>query len=403
MSHFLTARSIDHVVLERGEVGNSWRRERWDSLRLLTPRWQTRLPGMAYDGLEPDGYMSMPELIGFLDTYANEQAAPVQCGTTVESVRPFGGGYLVLTDRGPWRCETVVIASGAFNLPVVPSVDAALPGAIARLTPRDYRSPDQLENGGVLVVGASATGLQLASEIQRSGRAVTLAAGEHVRMPRMYRGRDIQWWMHAVGLLDERFDRVEDLERARRVPSPQLVGTPERSTLDLNALTAEGVRLVGRVAGFRNGRLQLSGSLRNVCRLADLKMGRLLDGIDEWALRSGVNDEVDGPERFEPTHVDESPRLELDLASGEIRTIVWATGFRPDHGWLEVPAFDRKGRLAHDGGVTIAPGLYVLGLPFLRRRKSTFIHGAEDDARDVCAHLAAYLDRDVCSVASSVG
>jgi putative flavoprotein involved in K+ transport len=393
MSHFLTARSIDHVVLERGAVANAWRHERWDSLRLLTPRWQTRLPGCAYTGPDPDGYMSMDEVIRFIQGYAQVSGAPVECGTTVTSIRPRNDGYLVWTDRGPWRCKTIVLASGAFNVPVVPALAAAVPSSIATFTTRHYRHPGQLEQGGVLVVGASATGLQLADEIHRSGRPVTLAAGEHVRMPRTYRGRDIQWWMDAAGHLDQRYDRVDDLARARRVPSPQLIGTPEHRTLDLNSLTSRGVRLVGRLTGLRDGRAQLSGALRNVCRLADLKLGRLLDGLDSWAERTGQVDAVEDRERFEPTRVDASPSLELDLRSGAIRSIVWATGFRPDYSWLHVPVFDHKGRIRHDGGVTVAPGLYVLGLPFLRRRKSTFIHGAEDDARDVCDQLAAHLGR----------
>ena len=393
MSRCLTQRSIDHVVLERGEVANSWRRERWDSLRLLTPNWQARLPGHRYDGPDPDGYMTMPEVIDFVSRYAVAVSAPVEERTRVTSLRPAGDGYRVLTDRGEWRCEAVVIASGAFNVPVVPDVDEAVPSSIARLTPHAYRNAGELAEGGVLVVGASATGLQLADEIQRSGRPVTLAVGGHVRMPRVYRGLDIQWWMDAVGLLDERYDRLDDIARARRVPSPQLIGTPERRTLDLNALVDRGVRLVGRIAGVRDGVAQFSGSLRNVCQLADLKLGRLLAGIDQWASRTGKADEVPAPERFEPTRVASSPCLSLDLRSGEIRTIVWATGFRPDHSWLQVPAFDRRGRLRHDGGVVETPGIYLMGLPFLRRRKSSFIHGAEDDARELAAELARHLDR----------
>jgi putative flavoprotein involved in K+ transport len=393
MSRHLAERSIDHVVLERGEVANSWRHERWDSLRLLTPNWQSRLPGYRYRGSDPDGYMSMAQVIDFVSGYASSISAPVETRTSVTSVRPEGDGYLVVTDRGEWRCETLVIASGAFNIPVVPKLHAAVPASIATLTPRSYRNPDDLEDGGVLVVGASATGLQLADEIHRSGRPVTLAVGEHVRMPRVYRGRDIQYWMDAAGLLDERYDEVDDIARARRVPSPQLVGTPLRATLDLNALTDRGVRLVGRICGIRDGVAQFSGSLRNVCHLADLKMHRLLDNTDAWAARTGEASELPAPERFEPTRVADTPCLGLDLGGGEVRTIVWATGFRPDYSWLHVPAFDRKGRLRHDGGVVEAPGMYVMGLPFLRRRKSSFIHGAEDDARELCADLAEYLDR----------
>jgi putative flavoprotein involved in K+ transport len=243
----------------------------------------------------------------------------------------------------------------------------------------------------VLVVGASATGVQLADEIHRSGRPVTLAVGEHVRMPRTYRGRDIQCWMHETGLLDQRYDAVDDLVRARRVPSPQLVGTPDRTTLDLNALSSAGVRLVGRLAGMRDRVAIFSGSLRNVCALADLKMNRLLANIDSWCLEQGVGG-ADEAERPDPTRVPERPDLTLDLARGEIGTILWATGYRADYSWLDVPVLDAKGRLRHDGGVVDAPGMYAMGLTFMRRRKSSFIHGAEDDARDLATHLAGYLD-----------
>ena len=393
ISHCLRERSIDHVILERGRVANSWRRERWDSLRLLTPNWLSRLPAYRYAGPDPDGYMSMPEVTDFIGAYARQIAAPVETETTVLSVFQSGEGYRVVTDRGSWQCHAVVLASGAFNIPIVPALDKAIPSSIKRVTPSDYRNPGELEEGGVLVVGASATGLQLADEIARSGRPVTLATGGHVRMPRVYRGMDIQWWMDAAGVLDQRLDQVDDINRARRVPSPQLIGTPERATLDLNSLTAQGVELVGRLSNIRNGQAQFSGSLRNACQLADLKMNRLLDGIDAWARQHGKEDEVARPERFEPTRIKESLRLDLDLNGGEIRTIVWATGFRPDYSWLDVPVLDRKGNIRHDGGVAEAPGLYLMGLPFLRRRKSSFIHGAEDDARDLCTHLEGYLDQ----------
>jgi putative flavoprotein involved in K+ transport len=211
-------------------------------------------------------------------------------------------------------------------------------------------------------------------------------------MPRTYRGLDIQYWMRCTGLLDETWLEVDDVVRARRVPSPQLIGTPERSTLDLNALTDQDVELVGRFAGISNGKAQFSGSLRNVCAMADLKLGRLLDTVDEWAQEAGLAPVVEVPERLAATNVHSSPRLGIDLESGEIRSIVWATGSRPDYSWLDVPeAFDPRGRLAHDGGVIAAPGLYTLGLTFMRRRKSSFMHGAEDDVRDLGDHLAGFL------------
>ena len=372
-------------------MANSWRRERWDSLRLLTPSWQSRLPGLRYEGPDPDGYMTMGEVTEFIEQFAAVSRAPVRTGTTVTSVRRTDDGYHVTTTSGELRCRAVVIASGACNQPSVPQIAGAAPAFVEQLTPFDYRDPAKLPNGGVLVVGASATGVQLAAELQRSGRPVTLLVGEHVRLPRTYRGRDVLWWMDASGLWDQRYDEVEDLTRARRLPSPQLVGTPERTTLDLNALTTLGVELVGRWAMVRDGRALFSGGLRNVFSLADLKMNRLLDTFDEWALTSGRDGEFVAPERSAPTRVPDSTRLQLDLRSGEIRSIVWATGFRPDYGWLDVPVVDAKGHLQHEGGVAGSPGLYALGLPVLRRRKSTFMYGIEDDAREVIDHLARYL------------
>ena len=262
---------------------------------------------------------------------------------------------------------------------------------IEQATPHDYRNPSGLPDGGVLVVGGSATGLQLAHEIRQSGREVTLAVGEHVRMPRLYRGRDVQWWMLASGLLDDRIGDADDPVRVRRLPSPQLVGTPERMTLDINALKDLGVRTVGRLMGIRNGRAMFSGSFANVCRLADLKMNRMLDGFDDWAECTGIAAELDPVERFDDTRSNPSASRGIDFNDGSVSSVVWATGFRPDYSWLDVPVLDRKGQLVHDGGV-VAPGLYAMGLPFMRRRKSTFIHGAGSDARAISERIARHLD-----------
>ncbi len=390
MSRCLTDRSIDHVVLERGQVANSWKTERWDSLRLLTPNWQSRLPGYDYQGNEPDGFRTMQETVRYIERYADAIGAPVRTETTVTSVRPDPGGYLVSTNQGTWRAPSVVLASGACNLPSIPSVASALPVSIRQISPLDYRNPDQLEPGGVLVVGASASGIQIADEIHRAGRPVTLSVGEHVRVPRSYRGRDIKWWMDSVGLLDEFYTEVDSIERVRRLPSLQLMGSDDRRDSDLNQLTARGVRLVGRLVGFAGGKAQFSGSLGHLCALADLKMNRLLERIDQWAA-DHLDEELEPPCRFEATRVEPNPPLLLDLVANGIRTIVWATGFRPDYSWLDVPVFDPKGRLKHDGGVVASPGLYVMGLPFLRRRKSSLIDGAGADAMDLSGHLEAWL------------
>ena len=393
MSRCLAERSIDHVLLERGEVAHSWRTERWDSLRLLTPNWQSRLPGFSYDGDDPDGYRSLPEVVDFIAGYAKAISAPVRTHTTVTSVRDADAGYVVRTNRGDWRCRTVVLASGACNIARVPSLAARLPASVASLTAQSYRNPAQLADGGVLVVGASSSGTQIANELQRSGRAVTLSVGEHIRAPRVYRGRDLEWWMDAAGVLDERYDQVDDITRARRVPSLQLAGTPDRSTLDLNVLTDAGVRLVGRLAGVtEDGKAQFAGSLRNMCAMSDLKMRRLLDLIDEWARANGLDHAVEPPDRLPPTRVEEAPPLGMDLVKSGIKTVIWATGYRPDYSWLELPVLDRKGYVTHDGGIVASPGVYLMGMQFLRRRKSALIDGAGDDARELSAHLAAYLD-----------
>jgi putative flavoprotein involved in K+ transport len=250
MSHVLSQRGIEHVVLERGKVANSWRTERWDSLRLLTPNWMSRLPGWRYEGADPYGYMNVREVVDFISAYAMRASAPVVTQARVVSVEPDHDGYRVATSRGDWLSRAVVLATGAFNTPVVPGIAEGMPAGVEQLSAQTYRNPEQLTDGGVLVVGASATGLQLAQEIQRSGRPVTLAVGEHVRMPRVYRGRDIQWWMLASGLLDQRIEEEDEPERARRVPSPQLVGTLDRASLDINVLRRQGVEVVGRLAGI---------------------------------------------------------------------------------------------------------------------------------------------------------
>jgi len=392
-SKHLTDRSIDHVLIERGEVANSWQTERWDSLRLLTPNWQSRLPGYAYDCGDPDGYMSVTEVVGYLKRYAGASGAPVHAHTNVTRVHQVDGDYEVATDQGPWRCRTLVLASGACNIATVPAVAAGLPPEITSLTPMQYRKPDELPDGGVMVVGASATGVQLAREIRSSGRSVILAAGEHVRVPRIYRGRDIKWWMDEIGAMDLRYDALDDIDRARRLPSLQLIGTPGRETIDLNSLRQTGVEIVGRLAGMRDGKVQFSAALPNHCALADLKMNRLLASIDAWVLASRQEDCFPAPHRFEPTEVDPHTRLGMDLNDGSIRTVIWATGYRPDYSWLDVPVLDRKGRIRHDGGVVAAPGMYVMGLPFMRRRKSSFIDGAREDAADLAAHLHLGLRR----------
>ncbi len=385
ISQLLGSRGVEHVVLERGEVANSWRKERWDSLKLLTPNWQTRLPGCAYDGDDPDGYMSVGELVQFLDDYAANTNAPIVTGCEVTSVRRVAERYRVITSQGTWNARAVVLATGACNRPSIPTAASGLPAELTQLTPFDYRSPENVPEGGVLIVGASATGLQFADELLKAGHDVTLAAGEHVRMPRRYRGKDIFYWMTRCGIHDQSYTEIEDIGRGRRLPSPQLVGSTDLPILDLNYLRDRGARIAGRFMRAWNGEIQFSGSLGNVCALADLKMQRLLKLIDETADRDGAP----AAETFAPTCVDDEPLLSMNIE--DVKSVIWATGFKPDYRWLDVDVFDRKGQLRHDGGVVDSEGLYVLGLPLMRRRKSSFIFGIEDDARDIADHLVGYL------------
>lgn len=386
MSHCLSARSIDHVLLERGEVANSWRTERWDSLRLLTPNWLSRLPGWSYRGPDPHGYMRADDVVAHLDGYGRHIGAPVQTRTTVQSVHPDGDRFTVTTDRGQWRSRAVVIASGAASQPRIPAISRQLPGSVRQLAPIWYRNPSQIGDS-VLVVGASASGAQIADELARSGRRVFLAVGDHVRLPRTYRGKDIHWWLDAIGQLDERHDEVEDINRARRLPSLQLVGSPQRRRLDLATLAHQGVELVGRLVGVTASTVQFSGSLMHLCAAADLKLGRLLDRIDAFATDNGF-DGLDRPDRPPAIRIG-TPRTVLDI--GAFDTVVWATGFRPRYPWLENHLLDAKGALRHHGGALAQPGMYVLGLPFTRRRKSSFLDGVGPDALELTEHLVAHL------------
>jgi putative flavoprotein involved in K+ transport len=375
MSRCLTDGGIDHVVLERGRVAERWRSERWDSLRLLTPSWQSRLPGFRYDGKDPDGYMSMPEVIDYLDRYARSFSAPVSEGTNVLALEEAGPGYRVTTDRGTWEAPTVVIATGA----------------IVQVVPSRYRNPRQLPEGGVLVVGASATGIQLADEIHASGRPVTLAVGRHTRLPRVYRGRDILWWLDTMGIFDETTDDVFDLAISRGQPSLQLVGRPDRSTLDLPLLQERGVRLVGRATAAESDRVFFGDDLVAHTVAADARLARLFQRIDVFAARTGLDAEVGPTEPFRPFLWPHEAPTQIDLGAEGIRTVVWATGYRRRYPWLRVPVLDAGGEIRHEGGVTPFPGLYVIGLYFLRRRKSSFIDGVGRDALDLTAHLAAHL------------
>lgn len=388
VSRCLTERGVDHVILERGRVGERWRSERWESLRLLTPNWQSRLPGWTYRGPDPDGYMTKGEVVDFLDAYAGSFSAPVETGARVTSVRQEGSGYRVGTDLGSWRAANVVIATGNYDRPFVPPFGSRLPSDVLQIVPSRYRGPAELPRGGVLVVGASATGVQLAEEIHLSGRPVTLAVGRHTRLPRRYRGRDIQGWLVSLGIWDESIDGVRNLDRSRRDPSLQLIGSPDHRSLDLAILRDEGVRLVGRAIDADGTRVGLAGDLATSLTTADARLKALLRRIDDHVERNGMSAAVLPSEPVRWILPPAAP-LFLDLEHEGIATVLWATGYRRTYPWLEVPVLDSRGEILHDGGITPAPGLYVLGLQFLRTRKSSLLDGVGADAEFLADHIAA--------------
>lgn len=390
MSRELSRRSVDHVVLERGRTGNSWHAERWDSLRLLTPNWMSAPPGHSYGGVDPDDFMSCADFAASLERAAALDGAPVRQETTVLSLDAFGSGYRVQTDQGAIICDSAVVATGECARPRIPAFAKELPHSVVQLTPQSYKRPADIPAGGTLVVGASASGLQIARELAGAGRQVTLSVGNHLRLPRRYRGADILWWMHRLGVFNALHTGSDDLDRLRRLPSLPLAGDPSGATLDLNSLQDLGVEIVGRLATVTDGVAWFSGSLANLCASADLKLVRLLDRIDAFADRRNLCDEASS--RPPATRLPASPRLSQSFQKSGTTSVIWATGYEPDHRWINLPVFDGKGRIRHHGGV-VGDGIYAMGLRYLRTARSSHIAGAARDARALALHLAAGLAR----------
>jgi putative flavoprotein involved in K+ transport len=386
MSHCLCQLGLDHIVIERGRLAERWRSERWDSLRLLTPNWMTRLPGWSYRGAEPDGFMTKQQFVTHLEHYASVAQVPLVTGATVRSVQSVPGGYRVESDRGAWRASCVVIATGHCDEPLVPAMAQQFPASIHQLTPSAYRNPAELPQGDVLVVGASASGVQLADEIQRSGRQVTLSVGRHTRLPRLYRGFDIMWWLDQLCIAEHDAEAACDLRTAAMQPSMQLVGRPERSNLDLGVLRDLGVRLVGRAIGTADGVVHVKDDLAETVAASQARLERLLRRIDVLA------DAVEVPGEAWPAAVacDATPTT-LDLAANRIRTVIWATGFKRNYSWLHVPVLDATGEIIHTGGVTPHPGLYVIGLRFLRRRDPSFLGAVAAEATELSVELHRHV------------
>jgi putative flavoprotein involved in K+ transport len=390
MSRCLSDRGVDHVVLERGRVAERWRSERWDSLRLLTPNWMSRLPGWSYDGPDPDGFMTAAEVVTYFEQYARSSDAPVQEDSAVESVRFDGDAFDVLTGDESWRASNVIVASGWCDRPAIPTVARHLPPGIHQVTPSRYRNPAGLPDGGVLVVGASATGVQLADELHAAGRDVVLAVGRHSRLPRQYRGMDIYWWLERLGLFDKTVDQKSDPTRAPHEPSAQLVGRVDHRPLDLTTLQAAGVHITGRLTRIDGQHIELADDLGQTAAAADQQMRRVLADIDRYIGDNGLAGEVLPAEPVAPFRPGRARAPHhIDLWAAGITSVVWATGYRRTYPWLKVPVLDEAGEIGQRCGVTAMPGLYVLGQRFQHFRNSNFIDGVGRDA----AFLADVLTR----------
>ncbi|MGW8763631.1 flavin-containing monooxygenase [Streptomyces sp. NPDC055815] len=386
MSEHLGAHGIPHLVLERHRIAERWRSERWDSLVANGPAWHDRFPGLEFDGLDPDAFASKEQVADYFVAYAEKIGAPVRSGVEVTSVRRLAGrpGFRVETPQGTIDARFVVAATGAFQRPVIPPVvpDGAVP---TQIHSSGYRNPGQLPEGAVLVVGAGSSGVQIADELRRSGRRVFLSVGPHDRPPRAYRGRDFCWWLGVLGI----WDAQTPPQGAEHV-TIAVSGARGGHTVDFRDLAASGIELVGLTSSHEDGVLRFAPDLAANIAFGDAQYLDFLRAADAYVERNGL-DLPEEPEAHvlgpDPECVT-APRLELDLAGAGITSIVWATGFASDYGWLDVDAFDEAGRPDQRRGVSSEPGVYFLGLPWLSRRGSSFIWGVWHDARYVGDHIA---------------
>jgi putative flavoprotein involved in K+ transport len=378
-SWHLTRRGIEHVVLERGRVGQEWRQARWDSFVLNTPNWAQQLPGFAYDGPAPDAFAPLAEVIGYLVDYAASFAAPVREGVTVTALRAApGGGYRLDTDGGPVDARSVVVATGAYQRPTPSALRDAAPPDVFQQHTAEYRNPAELPDGAVLVVGSGQSGCQVAEDLLGAGRTVYLSVGACPWVPRSHRGRDLVHWMAESGLLDQTVDTLS-APNALLACNPAVSGTEGGHDCNPLTLMTRGAVPVGRLEGFRGRRALFADDLAaNIAKGIGFEVA-LVQGFDEHAGVSQVP---------APTEVPELPDVrELDLSG--LGAIIWATGFRPDYGWIELPVLDPAGRPVHRRGLTDFPGLAFVGMHWLHKRKSSLFIGVGEDAEHVVAELAA--------------
>lgn len=386
MSEHLSECGVPHVVLERNRIAERWRSERWDSLVANGPAWHDRFPGLEFPDVAPGEFASKEQVANYFEAYAEKIAAPVRTGVEVTSVRRHEGrrGFRVETSDGALDARYVIAATGPFQRPVIPPIVPADAGPV-QLHSSGYRNPGQLPEGTVLVVGAGSSGVQIAEELRRAGREVYLSVGPHDRPPRSYRDRDFCWWLGVLGKWD-----AETPPAGAEHVTIAVSGARGGHTVDFRALAGLGITLVGMTGAYAEGKLSFATDLAKNIAAGDENYLALLDEADAYVARNGL----DLPE--EPSARDlgpdpacvTDPVLELDLAAAGVTSIVWATGFAVDYSWLQVDAFDENGRPKHRRGVSVEPGVYFIGLPWLARRGSSFIWGVWHDAKFVADHVA---------------
>ena len=386
-SEHLSKAGVPHLVVERHRIAERWRAERWDSLVANGPAWHDRFPNKLFTATDADGFAPAREIVDYLVEYAEEVKAPIRTGVAVTALRKTAGGFAAETPQGVIEAKNVIAATGPFQRAVIPAVVPEEAG-ITQLHSAHYRNPTQLPAGAVLVIGAGSSGVQIADELRRAGRQVYLAVGAHDRPPRRYRGKDFVWWLGALGLWNAE----------ARTPSMSHVtiavsGARGGHTVDFRDLAASGIKLVGRAETYENGVLRFAPDLAERIAEGDANYLAVLDAADAYIAREGL----DLPEEPEARNLAPlpacvtNPLLTLNLAEAGVTSIVWATGYTLDFGWIEIDVFDEKGNPRHKRGVSEVPGLYFLGLAWLSRRASPFIWGVWHDAAYIADHIAAQV------------
>jgi putative flavoprotein involved in K+ transport len=391
LSYYLTRQGRAHLVLEQGRVGEIWRSGRWDSFTLNTPNWMTQLPGFAYQGGDPDSFLPRADIVAYLEQYADSFHAPLQCGVRVTAVRqqPGGDGYLVETGESAINARNVVLATGAYPKPKLPTASAALPADICQLHTSEYRNPQALPSGAVLVVGTGQSGCQIAEDLYESGRQVYLSISSCGRAPRRYRDKDGLWWLARLGFLDRTVEQLPS-PQAKFACNPHVSGTHGGHDINLRQFARQGMILLGRVQAAQGNQIMLAPDLEESLAKADAFAAHVMHEIDEYIEKTGMQVAAKSTTGEVSSHgaTPTKPVLTLNLHSAGISTVIWASGYQLDFGWVRLPVFDQTGYPVHRRGVTACPGLYFLGLHWLYKMKSGLLYGVGEDAAFIAAAIA---------------